>query len=309
MVAALARCAQGPFGSWLPGTVAAPTPVSALLHAGFVNGGGILLIRTGAVASSSVVVTVVAFAVAASTAVVATAIMTHCSDVKSELAYSTMGQMGFMVVECVVGAFGAGVVHLIGHALYKATLFLGSGGQMPRPGGVVPEADRAVTFGRVVMSGSAGLVSMGVVLSAPGISGHPASGPLAIFVAATAGVGAWALWTERSAGRTVLSDFLIVVSSALYGLIAAGLFAWVGPSLPPVGSASLSPWLLLAVAAGGAAAALLLRARPVGLRLRMALIHLAAPAATATQRVEVVRPVPLPRSGPLTEAAPVWSAA
>jgi hypothetical protein len=107
----------------------------------------------------------------------------------------------------------------------------------------------------------------------------------------------------------VLSDFLIVVSSALYGLVAAGLFAWVGPSLPPVGSASLSPWLLLAVAAGGAAAALLLRARPVGLRLRMALIHLAAPAATATQRVEVVRPVPLPRSGPLTEAAPVWSAA
>ena len=58
------RCAQGPFGPWLPGTVAAPTPVSALLHAGFVNGGGILLIRTGAIASSSAVALVVAFAVA-----------------------------------------------------------------------------------------------------------------------------------------------------------------------------------------------------------------------------------------------------
>ena len=149
MVAALARCAQGPFGPWLPGTVAAPTPVSALLHAGFVNGGGILLIRTGAIASSSAVAMVVAFAVAAATAVVATAIMAQRSDVKSELAYSTMGQMGFMVAECAVGAFGAGVVHLIGHALYKATLFLGSGAQMPRPGGVAPEADSAPTVGRV----------------------------------------------------------------------------------------------------------------------------------------------------------------
>ena len=142
VVAALARCAQGPFGPWLPGTVAAPTPVSALLHAGFVNGGGILLIRTGAIASSSSVALVVAFAVAAATAVVATAIMAQRSDVKSELAYSTMGQMGFMVAECAVGAFGAGLVHLIGHALYKATLFLGSGAQMPRPGGVAPDRGR-----------------------------------------------------------------------------------------------------------------------------------------------------------------------
>ena len=309
VTAALARCAQGPFGPWLPGTVAAPTPVSALLHAGFVNGGGILLIRTGAIASSSAVAMVVAFAVASATAVAATAIMAQRSDVKSELAYSTMGQMGFMVAECAVGAFGAGVVHLIGHALYKATLFLGSGAQMPRPGCVTPEADSAPTFGRVVMAGVAGLASLGVVLSAPGISGHRASGPLVLFVALTAGVGAWSLWTKRHAGRTVLSACLIVVASALYGLIAAGLFAWVGPSLPQVGSAALSPWLLFAVAAGGAAAALLLHAPVVGLRLRMALIDIGAPAARSTQRIEAPRPVPLHHSRPLIEAPPVWSAA
>jgi len=309
VVAALARCAQGPFGRWLPGTVAAPTPVSALLHAGFVNGGGILLIRTGAIASSSAVAMVVAFGVAAGTAVVATAIMAQRSDVKSELAYSTMGQMGFMVAECTVGAFGAGVVHLIGHALYKATLFLGSGAQMPRPGGVAPVAHSARTFGRVITAGTAGLVSLGVVLAAPGISGHRASGPLVLFVAATAGVGAWSLWTKRHAGRAMLSACLIVSASALYGLIAAGLFAWVGPGLPRVGSAVLSPWLLLAVAAGGAGATLVLRAPVVGIRLRMALIDLGAPAATSTKRMGAPRPVPIRQSRPLVGATPVRSVA
>ena len=278
VAAALARCAQGPFGPWLPGTVAA-------------------------------VAMVVAFVVAAATAVVATAIMAQRSDVKSELAYSTMGQMGFMVAECVVGAFGAGVVHLIGHALYKATLFLGSGAQMPRPGGVAPEADRAPTLGRAIVAGTAGLLSLGVVLAAPGIAGHRASGPLALFVAATAGVGAWAMWTERHAGRAVRSALLIVSASALYGLVTAGLFAWVGPSLPQVGSAALSPWLLLAVAAGGVAASLLLHAPIVGLRLRMALIDLGAPAPRSTQRVEALHPVPLPRSSPPIELSPVWNAA
>ncbi len=309
VVAALARCAQGPFGPWLPGTVAAPTPVSALLHAGFVNGGGILLIRSGAIASSSAVAMVVAFAVAAATAVVGTAIMAQRSDVKSELAYSTMGQMGFMVAECAVGAFGAGVVHLIGHALYKATLFLGSGAQTARPGGVAPGVDGAATFGRFIMAGATALVSLGVVLSVPGISGHRASGPLVLFVAATAGVGAWGLWSERHAGRVVLSAILIVVASGLYGLIAAGLFAWVGPALPEVGPAVLSPWLLLAVAAGGVATALLLHAPVVGLRLRLALIDLGAPAAGSTRRGEVLRPVPLPRSGLLIKMPPARSAA
>jgi NADH:ubiquinone oxidoreductase subunit 5 (subunit L)/multisubunit Na+/H+ antiporter MnhA subunit len=309
VVAALARCAQGPFGSWLPTTVAAPTPVSALLHAGFINGGGILLIRTGAITSNSTIAMIVAFTVAAATAVVATAVMAQRSDIKSELAYSTMGQMGFMVAECAVGALGAGLVHLVGHALYKAALFLGSGAKMPRPGGVAPEADSAPTYGRVLMAGTAGLVSLGVVLAAPGISGHRASGPLVLFVAATAGVGAWALWTTRHAGRAVVSAALIIAASALYGLAAAGLFAWVDPGLPSVGSAALSPWLLLAVAAGGGAAALLLHAPVIGLRLRMALIDIGAPAPRSIQRDQVLRPVPARQPRPLIEAQPVWSAA
>jgi len=128
-------------------------------------------------------------------------------------------------------------------------------------------------------------------------------------VAATAGVGAWSLWTTRHARRSVLSACLIVSASALYGLVASGLFAWVDPSLPQAGSAALTPWLLLVVAAGGAAAAFVLRSPVVGPRLRMALIDIGAPAPGSTQRFEVPRPVPIVRSKPLIEASPVRSAA
>ena len=309
VVSALARSAQGPFGFWLPGTVAAPTPVSALLHAGFVNAGGILLIRTGAIASSSAIAMVVAFVVAAATAVGATAVMAQRSDVKSELAYSTMGQMGFMVAECAVGAFGAGLVHLFGHALYKATLFLGSGGQMHRPGQVAPVVDKRVTLGRSLLVAAAALASLGAVLAASGLSGHGASGPLTLFVAVTAGVGAWSLGTRHHPGRGLLSVSLIVAASALYGFVAAGFFAWVSPDLPAVGSAVLTPWLLLAIAAGGVTTALLLHAPAVGPRLRIALIGFGAPAGLATQRITTLRPLVLHQPRPSVGAVPVRSAA
>lgn len=309
VTAALARSAQGPFGAWLPGTVAAPTPVSALLHAGFVNGGGILLVRTAVITSASTVAMVCAFAVASATAVVATAIMTQRSDVKSELAFSTMGQMGFMVAECAVGAFGAGVVHLVGHTLYKANLFLGSGARMPRPGGVAAAGHGGPTVGRCVVTATAAFVSLGVVLTTPGIAGHRASGPLVLFVAVTAGVGAWSLWIDRRPGLAVLSAGMVVVASALYALVAAGLFAWVGPGLPPVGRGVLSPWLLLAVAAGGAVASLALHAPVVGVRLRAALIGVGAPPAGATQRMAFCRTVHVLHPSPTTEVPAVRSAA
>jgi len=309
VVAALARCAQGPFGPWLPGTVAAPTPVSALLHAGFVNGGGILLIRTGAIAANSAVAMVVAFTVAAATAVVATSTMAQCSDVKSELAYSTMGQMGFMVAECAVGAFGAGIVHLIGHAFFKATLFLGSGGQMSRPGRVAPDAVRDPTVGRIVLAGSAALASLGTVLLVTGSSGDRAAGPLALFVAVTAGVGAWSLWAGRHPERALLGACVLVAASTLYALVATGLFAWIEPDLPAVGSAVLDPWLLLAVAAGGGLAALLLHTPVLGLRMRTVLIDLGAPSPGAAVRDEPARLLVELRTVPAIGGATVRSAA
>ena len=128
-------------------------------------------------------------------------------------------------------------------------------------------------------------------------------------VAVTAGVGAWSLGTRHHPGRGLLSVSLIVAASALYGFVAAGFFAWVSPDLPAVGSAVLTPWLLLAIAAGGVTTALLLHAPAVGPRLRIALIGFGAPAGLATQRITTLRPLVLHQPRPSVGAVPVRSAA
>ncbi len=128
VIAGVARSALVPLHTWLPSTLCAPTPVSALLHAGVVNGAGVLLIRFSPVFASSVGAMALAFAVGTVTALFATAIMLVRTDVKGGLVWSTSGQMGFMVVQLGVGAFGAALFHIVGHALYKAAMFLGAGG-------------------------------------------------------------------------------------------------------------------------------------------------------------------------------------
>ncbi len=127
VVAALARSAQLPFHRWLPATLAAPTPVSALLHAGVVNGGGVLLVRSGGVVGQSPAAMYLAVGLGAATAVYGAVLMLVKPDVKGALALSTTAQMGFLVLTCGLGAYAAAVVHLTLHGLYKATLFLGSG--------------------------------------------------------------------------------------------------------------------------------------------------------------------------------------
>ena len=128
VVAGAARSALIPIHRWLPSTLAAPTPVSALLHAGVVNGAGVLLIRCAPIFGSSVTAMTLAFVLGLSTALIATAVMLVRTDVKGALVWSTSGQMGFMVLQLGVGAFAAALFHIVGHALYKATMFLGAGG-------------------------------------------------------------------------------------------------------------------------------------------------------------------------------------
>lgn len=127
-LAAFARSAQFPLHTWLPYTMEGPTPVSALMHAGIVNAGGFLLNRFAPLFVHASEVLHVVFAVGLLTALVGSALMLTQNDIKKSLGYSTMGQMGFMVMECGLGAFSLAVYHLIAHGLFKATLFLGSGG-------------------------------------------------------------------------------------------------------------------------------------------------------------------------------------
>ena len=127
VVAAAARASQLPLPLWLPGTLAAPTPVSALLHAGVVNAGGFLLIRLSPVLSASPAAHLVLAGVALTTILVTSGAAWLRADAKGALATSTSAQMGFMLLAVAVGAPLAALTHLIGHALYKASRFLGAG--------------------------------------------------------------------------------------------------------------------------------------------------------------------------------------
>jgi NADH-quinone oxidoreductase subunit L len=146
-LAAFARSAQFPLHTWLAYSMEGPTPVSALMHAGIVNVGGFLLNRFAPLFVHTPGVLHFVFVVGLVTALIGSALMLMQNDVKKSLGYSTMGQMGFMVMECGLGAFSLAVYHLIAHGLFKATLFLGAGGvigEARRQDGVPP--DEVYTF-------------------------------------------------------------------------------------------------------------------------------------------------------------------
>lgn len=126
-VAAFARSAQFPLHGWLPYTMDGPTPVSALMHAGIVNAGGFLFNRFAPVFESSGVALHIAFVIGLVSAILGSSLMLIQNDVKRALGYSTMGQMGFMTMECGLGAFPLAIFHLIAHGFFKASLFLGAG--------------------------------------------------------------------------------------------------------------------------------------------------------------------------------------
>ena len=126
-IAAFARSAQFFLHNWLPYTMGGPTPVSALMHAGIVNAGGFLINRFAPVFVHTGGVLHWLFIVGLVTAVTGSVLMLIQNDIKKSLGYSTMGQMGFMIMECGVGAFSLAIYHLIAHGMFKGTMFLGAG--------------------------------------------------------------------------------------------------------------------------------------------------------------------------------------
>ncbi len=122
------KSAQIPLYVWLPDAMAGPTPVSALIHAATMVTSGIFLVARSNIlfAMSPVALSVVA-AVGAMTAIFAAMIGIFQNDIKKVLAYSTVSQLGYMFLALGVGAFTAGVFHVVTHAFFKACLFLGSG--------------------------------------------------------------------------------------------------------------------------------------------------------------------------------------
>jgi NAD(P)H-quinone oxidoreductase subunit 5 len=124
VLAVILRTALLPVHGWLIQVMEAPTPVSALLHAGVVNLGGFVLIRLADLTEAAPAARLLLVIMGSATAVLAGLVMLTRVSVKVRLAWSTVAQMGFMLMECGLGLYTLALLHLIGHSLYKAHQFL-----------------------------------------------------------------------------------------------------------------------------------------------------------------------------------------
>jgi NAD(P)H-quinone oxidoreductase subunit 5 len=122
----LLKSAQIPFHGWILQVMEAPTPVSALLHAGVVNIGGFVMIRLAPLMAHASIAQGILVGVGLFTTIIASLVMTTRAAIKVVLAWSTIAQMGFMLVQCGLGAWHLALMHLLAHSCYKAHTFLSS---------------------------------------------------------------------------------------------------------------------------------------------------------------------------------------
>ena len=267
VVSAIVRSALWPGPRWLSSTLAAPTPVSALLHAGVVNAGGLLLIRLSPLLVSTPGFPL-ALAAGLGTAALSSVGTVVRSDVKGALVHSTMSQMGFMVAECAVGAYTLAVFHLVAHAMYKASLFLNSG-----DGIAATVRDRqssalavlAPTKPRLTKAaiGAAGLFALALV--APLTHVARGDGALTVtFAVVTGGALLWG-WLERKQplGQDLWAMATVAAGGLAYLIWSSAVAGWLGAGWLPAVPSLLSPsWLIAALLAAAGFTALVAWAAP-----------------------------------------------
>ena len=255
VVAALSRSAQIPFHRWLPATLAAPTPVSALLHAGVVNAGGILLIRLAPLTADDLARLLVVIAGAA-TMVYGATVMLVKPDIKGALVHSTTAQMGFMILTCGLGLWIATVVHLVAHGFYKATLFLSSGSAIAtfRRSRAVPPVRRldvrqTVVHGLTAVCLPALALGLGLAVS-PGSASSPA-GPagenvLLVFAWITGAAATWG-WLQRRPGLTGALSGAALLTPATVAYVAGihAIGGYLAPALPQSTLPATAVWAAL----------------------------------------------------------------
>ena len=136
LVGAFAKSAQIPLHTWLPDAMEGPTPVSSLIHAAtMVTAGVYLIARMHPMFELAPAAQDTGAAIGAATLIIAATIALTQTDIKRVIAYSTMSQVGYMIMGVSVGAYAAGMFHLMTHAFFKALLFMGAGSVIGAMGG------------------------------------------------------------------------------------------------------------------------------------------------------------------------------
>jgi len=213
ILAAMIQSALIPFHTWLLSSMTAPTPASALMHAGFVNAGGILLTRFAPVITVDATLMLAVVAVGGASALGGKLLKSVRTDVKSKLGCSTVGQMGFMIMQAGLGFFGAAITHLVLHGFYKAYQFLSSGEQVER---TTPKEGRVRTNGvvGVVVAILTAVVGGGLFAALTGKGAKIDSGLLLTF---------FVVFTTLHAARNAVQHTELPIS-ARYGALPAVFF-------------------------------------------------------------------------------------
>lgn len=222
-----------PFHQWLMSSMTAPTPASALMHAGFVNAGGLLFTRFSSVFTTTTVAMIALVVIGAFSAIGGKLLKSVRSGVKNQLGCSTVGQMGFMIVQAGLGFFAASITHLILHGVYKAYLFLSSGERVTNaPPPSRTSSQQAIgSLGRlasaVIAVGGGGLF---VLLTGKGW--HLGTGTLLIVLVVLATYRATREIIARSdlpiLSRSVTAPLLFGTSIAVYGAVYVGISGVLG---------------------------------------------------------------------------------
>jgi NADH-quinone oxidoreductase subunit L len=172
LVGAFAKSAQLPFHTWLPDAMEGPTPVSSLIHAAtMVTAGVYLIARTHTLFVLAPTAADIAAFVGLATLLVAGTIALVMTDLKRAIAYSTMSQIGYMIMGVSIGAYSAGMFHLMTHAFFKALLFMAAGSIIAAMGNE-QNMDKMSGFGKAMKFTSITMLCGALALAAfPGTSG------------------------------------------------------------------------------------------------------------------------------------------
>lgn len=250
-LAAVLSVALLPLHGWLLEVIEAPTPVSALLHAGVVNAGGFLMIRFADVLVQAPGVLAALVAIGGVSAIIASVVMLTQPAVKTALAWSTVAQMGFMVLQCGLALWPLALLHIVAHSLYKAHAFLNSGTAVEAVLSVRRPGPVAVPSGGAVLRAFAlALVIYGGVALAFGLTGKSAQaialGAILVFgVAYLIAQGLADAAPGALTRRTALASVLATVAYFSLHLVANAL---AGGTLPPPPLPGALEWVMITVA-------------------------------------------------------------
>jgi NAD(P)H-quinone oxidoreductase subunit 5 len=253
-IAALLKSAQFPTHGWLTEVMETPTPVSALLHAGLINAGGFLLIRFADVMLAAPGVLAALALVGGFTALFAGLVMLTQPAVKTALAWSTIAQMGFMILQCGLALFPLALLHIIAHSLYKAHAFLAAGGAVEKVAAIRRPGPVAVPDGRAV--GRAFIAALGLYALIGAGFGFAEKSPQAIALGAILVFGVAYLlaqgFADAAPGPLALRTSLASGAAAIgyFGLQRAAEWLTAGllPATPPPGALE---WVLMVLAVLG----------------------------------------------------------